>query len=857
MSRFFHAGDSSSESSSDEEELYSDEEAQKSEEEDSSEDDSDQDDDDDDSDSSDEEGGKTGANRFLRDDSDESEEEDEDKTTVVKSAKDKRFDELEGTITVLENKATIGDWNTANELYDRMNRQIPTLQRDLDGKAPKIFIQTIAELETQVTEAFEKQKVTPKKMNPIAQKGLNALRQKIRKNNKEFAADIEAFRNDPDEFMKEDVVEEVAPAPKKPKSKLLQADDTLDANDEGFTTVGAGGKAMIYTPESILKHLKSVVESRGRKNTDRMEQIRVMEKLLDVAVTDYQRVRVLLTLIATRFDLTSGTGSQMSQEQWKLAQDGIAQLLNILENERDMVVVEGVEGYDKDEGQPPMGGEHGVLKVPGSVVSFVERLDDELTRVLQSIDPHTAEYIERLQDEGSLYSNILGAQLYAERLQADKDLQGPQENVNRVIMRRLEHLYFKPSAVITLLEENTWKAVPEKQDSKITPRAQGEDVEKLVSTLAVYLFNNAEGIIRGRAMLCQIYFLALHDQYYKARDLMLMSHLQETIQGFDVNTQILFNRTLTQVGLCAFRAGLVYECQTALQDICGSQRQKELLAQGLQIQRYSQITPEQERLERQRQLPFHMHINLELLECVYLTCSMLLEIPTLAQAGSSPDLKKRVISKSYRRMLEYHERQIFTGPPENTRDHVMQASKALAAGEWKKAADFITTIKIWDLLPKSAEIKKMLEQQIQEEGLRTYLFTYAPFYDTLSIEKLAGMFDLEQQKVTALVSKMIHHDELAAAMDQVNGAIIFRKGVELSRLQSLSLTLADKAQNLIESNERVLEQRTQGTSNAFERQPQRGRGGARGGRGGGRGAFGGRGRGGGFTGGALGNAIKA
>ena len=126
------------------------------------------------------------------------------------------------------------------------------------------------------------------------------------------------------------------------------------------------------------------------------------------------------------------------------------------------------------------------------------------------------------------------------------------------------------------------------------------------------------------------------------------------------------------------------------------------------IQRYSQVTPEQERLERQRQLPFHLHINLELLECVYLTCSMLLEIPLLAQIGSSPDVKKRVISKTYRRMLEYHERQIFTGPPENTRDHVMQASKALAAGEWKKATEFIHAIKIWELMPDTESIKEML-----------------------------------------------------------------------------------------------------------------------------------------------------
>ena len=278
------------------------------------------------------------------------------------------------------------------------------------------------------------------------------------------------------------------------------------------------------------------------------------------------------------------------------------------------------------------------------------------------------------------------------------------------------------------------------------------------------------------------------------------------------------------------------------------------------IQRYSQVTPEQERLERQRQLPFHMHINLELLECVYLTSSMLLEIPLLAQSASAPDIKKRVISKTYRRLLEFHERQIFSGPPENTRDYIMQASRALAAGEWKKAAKLVNSIKIWDLMASSDKIKTMLSEQIQEEGLRTYLFTYAPFYDTLAITTLASMFELSERKVGAVVSNLISHELLPAALDQVNSAIIFRKGVELSRLQSLALTLSDKASGLIEANERTLEQRTQGTANAFERQGgQRGRGGGRGSRGGLRGdRTGARTRGGQqFGGGALGGAIKA
>ncbi|EKD14858.1 uncharacterized protein L3040_003925 [Drepanopeziza brunnea f. sp. 'multigermtubi'] len=862
-SRFFHGDSSSESSSSDEEELYSDkeEEEEASDAEDS---DEDEDEDDDDSSSSDEDGGKkSGVSKFLRDADSESEDSsDEDVAKVVKSAKDKRFEELEGTVKAIENGQKINDWGVISAEFDKLNRQVVKLVQA--GNTPKLYVRAIAELEDFMNETIAKQKVSTKKMNATNARGLNAVKQRIKKNNKDYQKDIDAYRADKDTFMESEDEEEPAPKPKKPKAVSGVPQPAFEEDDEGFSTVGKGGRTLQFTPESILKHLRTIMESRGKKNTDRTEQIKIMEKLYEVAGTPYQQVRVLLTIISTRFDLTTGVQTFMSQDQWKAAEQEFAKLLKVLESNRDLVVTESAEEWEDDEKQPTI--TPGVkFKIPGSIVSYVERLDDELTRSLQHIDPHTAEYIDRLSDEGALYNNITRVLLYTENLRQDESLQIPQDNLNRIVMRRLEHVYFKPSAVVKILEENCWKSIPENLESAITPRSQVPDATALVNVLCNYLFVNSEGIIRARAMLCQIYFLALHDNYYKARDMMLMSHLQETINAFDVHSQILFNRTLVQVGLCAFRAGLVYEAQTTLQEICGSGRQKELLAQGVMIQRYNQVSPEQERLERQRQLPFHMHINLELLECVYLTCSMLLEIPLLAQTGSSPDIKKRVISKTYRRMLEYHERQIFTGPPENTRDHVMQASKALAAGEWKKATEFIHSIKIWELMAKPDSIKEMLSAQVQEEGLRTYLFTYAPYYDTLSVGTLSSMFELSDRKVAAIVSKMISHEELAAALDQVNSSIIFRKGVELSRLQSLALTLSDKASGLIESNERTLETRTQGTANAFERQGGRG---GRGGRGGGRGRGGG-GRGGGgnaaprqsggtqFTGGALGAAIRA
>lgn len=237
------------------------------------------------------------------------------------------------------------------------------------------------------------------------------------------------------------------------------------------------------------------------------------------------------------------------------------------------------------------------------------------------------------------------------------------------------------------------------------------DPSNLVHSLCAKLYQSGNSLLRTRSMLWHIYHHALYNDFHTARDMLLMSHLQENIHAADVPTQILFNRAIVQLGLCAFRSGLIKESQSILLEIFTTQRVKELLAQGTYHNRQSVLTPEQEKAEKIRQMPFHMHINTELLEGAFLVSSMLTEIPLIAGIDSD-EMKRKSISKPFRRLLDFAERQTFSGPPESTRDHIMQASKALQDGDWKRCRDLILNIQIWSLMPEERHVKEMLARSV-------------------------------------------------------------------------------------------------------------------------------------------------
>lgn len=58
------------------------------------------------------------------------------------------------------------------------------------------------------------------------------------------------------------------------------------------------------------------------------------------------------------------------------------------------------------------------------------------------------------------------------------------------------------------------------------------------------------------------------------------------------------------------------------------------------------------------------------------------------------DARRRMISKTFYQQLRSSERQSLVGPPENMREHVVAASKAMRNGNWRACKTFIINDKM-------------------------------------------------------------------------------------------------------------------------------------------------------------------
>jgi len=132
----------------------------------------------------------------------------------------------------------------------------------------------------------------------------------------------------------------------------------------------------------VFRTLREIFEQRGRKNTDRAETIKILQKLLEVSATTYQKIRVYLALVPARLDYSQNLTS-MPQDSWVACRQELEELITLLLKEKDYVVQDQVEEYDDSVDREPqeVDGKLQRVKVAGSIVGLVENLDNEVSSV--------------------------------------------------------------------------------------------------------------------------------------------------------------------------------------------------------------------------------------------------------------------------------------------------------------------------------------------------------------------------------------------------------------------------------------------------------------------------------------------
>ncbi|KAF8821578.1 putative eukaryotic initiation factor-3, subunit 8 [Cardiosporidium cionae] len=756
---------------------------------------------------------------------------DEEEHRVVRSFKNRRWDDMREVIKQMYNHMKIKDFVQLGKDYENLLKYIGkvTLLIEQEGP-PSFFIRTVVEVEEYVEKQL-KDKEGFKKLSKGRASALNTLRAKLRKSTELWQVYLDQCRKNPNDFLSaeseesdasvassesddysEDELEGDSEGEAKSEKKVVaklgssqfDSDDESEWSDEEVAAISAdendrlasvmdiwgikatlrdsgavkgpkqrtkttkdvkgkeGEKSEIalaakdieslfdttdITAEAIQKRVQSVVEKRGRRGVDRSEQMNILKRMADIAKCVGQQcyVEVLAQLVTAEFDTTSGGHAGQSAEMWLNTYKNLEQILEILEIQPTVRLVD-VSVSEEISEEP---NERNPDKISTTIVSaFLERLDDELIKSLQLKDVHSDLYKVRLDTVASSAWELVKRRLK----------KCPQFISGEV----------QPSSVVEYLAEIISK--------------YGEHREKVHAQLHLAYNKN------------------LHDYYYEARDLLQIPSMHELCMQLDVRTQILYNRNLVQLGFCAFRKGLISEAHSYLSDICAQNRHKELLAQALSMVKNQEKTPEQERAERRRLLPYHLHINLDLVEGVHNICAMLLEVPHRAKNRYSSDFQ---ISRQFSRMLEIYDSQSFQGPPENQREMIVAAMKALQKGDWKECSRHVFNLNIWDKFVNPDNVKEVLLNHIKREAMRTYIFSYLALYESFSVSQLSSMFLLQKGEVHSIVSKMMVYEEIHANWDETSQNIIINR-VEPSRLQQLALSIAENISIAVEQNELTL-----------------------------------------------------
>ncbi|KAF8566605.1 hypothetical protein P879_09879 [Paragonimus westermani] len=295
---------------------------------------------------------------------------------------------------------------------------------------------------------------------------------------------------------------------------------TVDSLGRPEVLVQAFEKGQEITQEVVMRKLTEILIARGKKGTSISDQLallfQVEEKIKEHRLSIGLHVKVLFSLISVFFDYDKNHAACMSVVMFDRLLGVFDRLFDLLENHQVELLTPEVDADDLESLETPP------FVVHGSLIATMTLLNVECTKTLQCANGNEVEYVERLRDERRLCLLLDRLCSYLEKREADP------ADLCVAYQLKVEHMYYK-------FDVEWGKRVESEGIEAVGPNESTAVIQRLCRY--IYTHDRTDRL-RTRAILCHIYHLALYDNWYQARDLMLMSNLQMSIEHADQSTMV-------------------------------------------------------------------------------------------------------------------------------------------------------------------------------------------------------------------------------------------------------------------------------------------------------------------------------
>lgn len=735
----------------------------------------------------------------------DSDSEGEEKRRVVRSLKEKLYLEMKEEIKKCKAKLDIEDFSKVTDSMEALMKVQERTQKSNIPANPKFFIRHLVLVSTVLENISPESK---KKFNTLNSKAFTKLRQRIKKWKEPLEKEIEEFMKNPtfedteeseseeekldqkdyyssssdeeDEEMKMmkndnyrrklkredrrkywlkpiDFTEgaEKEEGKKKKEKKRKEGPSKRQARTEKvvFNIERSADTSIVEdfeTTEKVNEFLQKVVVERTHMDVEEIKRtVSILETLLQVMKVETEqmeaekKIEILLVLIAIRGDIGKIEKTQYSDKETRLLiLRDIKRLFELIKKGN----FEQISTFYSDQNVLE------AKEVSEAFFSYLKNADSEWLMAMRlsdqraTVDANAPTYLEHLRDHGVI--------LALERAAYNFFVSKKEEDISTSLaFKILEQMYYIPDDMLRQMADNY--EAPEGFADLENPYRFGRDgsTKDFVYELATTVYQHADAKIQVNTVLLHSFNHATNDRYYEAKDLLLMSKIAENIKNYTSITQSLYNRTIVRIGLCAFRLGKLKECEDWLEHVCQYNKLRDLVSQNPQIRN--------EKEERRRYTPPHMHFSLDMVETVYFISVVLLETPYFFEENRVN--LNAIRSKSFKKEWEKYEKQLFHGPPENNKEVLIEASKKLWKGDWRNCSKMIEGLDIWNKISYGRDqVKERLLVRIKEQAFKCFLFRYKDSLEALDFGNLSTIFELSAPELKTLTARVTSKEPLQA-----------------------------------------------------------------------------------------------